>query len=602
MKRIKYIYILSAIVLLVACQDDLLDTNPYDAVSSGKMWTSESLVDQGVIGVYNILREGTVGLGLYVFEAYGVAADSRDVTVLTSGNAIPSTGVFLDYWKEHYEGIHRANDAIKNLPESSAVSEEKKARLIAECKFLRAYFYYKLNLVYKGVPLYLEPLELADLTRPRELEETIWQTVITDLTDCIAEPNLPNRYEKGNANYGHITKSAAYALRGKVYLCTKEWSKAEADFKKVGELGHKLFEGGYKQLFKEANEQCEEMIFSVQCTGDQIGADGATGTVYYGNQMTFRFGSRVAANTTGAGGGGWNTYLVNTDFVDTYENKDGRKFNWDDVISNYTSMTPAERSVYFLRNGLQPGEITTFRNAGAKMDEYDPSNNEARITAAYTNRDPRLLATVITPYSTYLGSMVAADYTFTLRWPYRSDAEPYLDIRTDTNTRFYYLFRKFVGEGTAEVPLRRCSPIDVPLIRYADVVLSLAEALNEQGKTGEAIAEVNKVRKRAGLAEFGSAAYEGIPVGGQDDVKERIQNERRWEFAGEGVSFFDEFRLKTWKKTKFGDGSTNVGLKQVWGDLQRQIAWAGDQLWAWPIPLTERQMNSALEQNPGWIE
>lgn len=45
----------------------------------------------------------------------------------------------------------------------------------------------------------------------------------------------------------------------------KEWSKAEADFRKVGELGHSLFQDGYKQLFKEANEQSDEAIFSLQC-------------------------------------------------------------------------------------------------------------------------------------------------------------------------------------------------------------------------------------------------------------------------------------------------------------------------------------------------
>lgn len=216
----------------------------------------------------------------------------------------------------------------------------------------------------------------------------------------------------------------------------------------------------------------------------------------------------------------------------------------------------------------------------------------------YSNRDPRLQKTIITPYSTYLGSVSNTDYTYTLRWPYRGydTADPY-DLKTDTNNRFYYLFRKFVAEGSSEIPNREYSPIDIPIIRYADVLLSLAECLNEQGKTDEAITYVNMVRKRAGVAELNTNAY--TQVSGQENMRERIRNERRWEFAGEGVNFFDEMRWKTLHETKFFPGA---GLKQIWGDVQYSYSWAGDYLYNWAIPRTEIQMNSNLEQNPGWID
>jgi hypothetical protein len=583
MKQLKNIYVISvAIVLLAGCHEDLMDTNPYGSVSSGTMWTSENLADQGVIGVYNVLRSSNVGLGLFVYDSYGVSSDERDEQTLTIGKATSGTGLFLDYWKQHYEGIHRANDAIKNLPEAP-LTDTKKARLIAESKFLRAFFYYKLNIVYKGVPLYLEPVELNDLMKKRESETAIWEAILSDLNDCINEPNLPDRYVKGNANYGHITKAAAYALRGKAYLWLKEWDKAEADFKKVGEAGHSLFTGGYKQLFKEANEQCEEMIFSVPCTGLDD----------YGNEISFRYGSRVAFGSC------WNTYLPSVDFVESYENADGSKFDWNDVIPGYNDAEPVARIAYFLRDNLTSAEKTTMEKAKADMSKYLENGNEERIKVAYENRDPRLQATIITPYSTYLGSVSNKDYTYTLRWPYRGadEAAPF-DVRTDTNNRFHYLFRKFVAEGSSEIPNRSYSPIDFRLIRYAEEVLGLAEALNEQGKTDEAIVEINKVRARAGVAELNSANYKGVPVSGQADVRERIRNERRWEFAGEGVNFFDEMRWKTLKATKYD--VKDAGLKQIWGEPQRRHSWLGDQLYAWPIPRTERQMNTDLEQNPGW--
>lgn len=583
MKFLKNILLISAAAaLMLSCRNDLMDTVPYDAISSGSMWTTENLTDKGVMGVYSALRYSNVGSGLYVFDCWGISSDCRDPDhAMLLGNATTGNGRFSDYWRQHYEGIHRANDAIANIPKSP-VGESKKSRLVAESKFLRAFFYYKLNIVYKGVPLYLKPIELEECIEPRETEANIWKAIIDDLTDCVNEPNLPDTYSNTDPSYGRITKSAAYALRGKVYLWQKDWSKAESDFKKVGELGHELFQGGYKQLFKEVNEKSKEMIFSVQ----NIGLAG------YGNDMSFRYGSRVTFGSC------WNTYLVNTDFVETYEFKDGRKFNWDDVIPGYSSMTPKERSVYFFRNNMTEAEINKMvSDQGADMTKYLPNGNEERILMAYNDRDPRLTASIITPYSTYKGANGATSYTYTLRWPYRGfDTAAPFDVKTDTNNRFYYLFRKFVTEGASEIPNREYSPIDFPLIRYADVVLGLAEALNEQEKTADAIIQVNKVRERAGVVPLNSNTH--TQVTGQADLRERIRNERRWEFNGEGVNYFDEIRWKTWKETKFAKGS---GLKQVWGELQYEYTWGGDFYYNWAIPRAETEMNSNITQNPDWI-
>lgn len=586
MKKIKNIVLLIAtVVALSSCLGDLLDLNPYSSVSSGSMWTTENLADQGVTGIYNVLRKTNVGLGVYTFDCYGVTGDCRDADyALLKGNATASNSLFSNYWKEHYDGIHRANDAITNLPKAP-MSDSKRKRLVAESKFLRAFFYYKLNMVFKGVPLYLEPIELEECINGRETEAKIWEVVLMDLTDCINEENLPNRYPARDTNVGRITKAAAYALRGKVYLWTKEWAKAEADLKKVGDLGHQLFtgEGGYKALFKEANEQCEEMIFSVQC----IGLSG------YGNDMSFLYGNRSTFGSC------WNTYLVNTDFVESYEWADGKPFNWNDVILGYNEMEQKARAVYFLRDNMTPEQKKAMAdNQKADMSKYMDNGNEARIKKAYENRDPRLTASIITPYAEYVGADGATTYTYTLRWPFANNLSPWFDLKTDTNNRYYYLYRKFVAEGASEIPNRSYSPIDFPLIRYADVLLSLAEALNEQGaaKSSEAIAYVNQVRNRAGVAALNSNTY--TTVGSQEELRLRIRKERRWEFNGEGVNFFDEMRWQTWKETKFFPGA---GLKQIWGESQYAHSWGGDHYYNWAIPNTEINMNDNLIQNPGWI-
>ncbi len=436
--------------------------------------------------------------------------------------------------------------------------------------------------MFKGVPLYLEPTETEEYTKARNTEQEVWEQVIADLTDAINTEDLPDKYAAGAGDYGRATKGAAYALRGKAYMYMEDWASAAADFRAVADCGYALFTGGYKELFKEANEQCDEMIFSMQCI-EQSG---------YGNSFTFRYGSRVSYGSC------WNTYLVSTDFVDTYECIDGKPFDWDDYIPGYNDMDPSARAVYFLRDGLTNDEKNKMADAGADTSLYLDEGNEARILTAYANRDPRLALTVITPYSEYLGSISNTDYTYTLRWPYRGydEAEPF-DLRSNANSLYYYLFRKFVAEGSSETTNREYSPLDIPIIRYADVVLSLAECLNEQGNTDEAITYVNMIRERAGVALLNSNTY--TQVTGQDDLRERIRNERRWEFAGEGVNFFDEMRWKTWKESKFFEGA---GLKQIWGTIQYSYSWGGDYLYNWAIPRTEIQMNGNLVQNDGWID
>lgn len=584
MKPIYRLFMLIAFLpVFGGCQSDLLDTVPYDAVGSKQMWSNENLTDMGVLAIYEALRYSKVGLEIYWNEEFGFTGQGRDVTTLCSGSATAGNSLFSDTWKQLYEGISRANDAIANIPAKSPVSAGKKARLVAEARFLRAYFYYRLNEVFKGVPVYLEPVPVDGFTSARATEAEVWKVVLADLTACIEEPALPGRYEKGNAGYGRATRAAAYALRGKTYMWMKEYAKAEADFLEVGKLGHSLFDGSYRMLFKEENEQCEEMIFSVQ----NVGMKG------YGSTTQFRYGTRVSFGSC------WNTYLPNPDFVESYENADGSPFDWDDYIPGYTTMTPREREVFFLRDGLTDDEILAFKEKGADMSQYLPSGNEARIRRAYENRDSRLAASVITPYSTYFGAVDANEHTYTLRWPYRGydDQEPF-DIRTHTTTIFYYLYRKFVYEGASETPARDYGPIDQPLIRYADVLLLLAEALNEQGRTDEAIPYVNLVRQRAGAALLGSNEY--TRVKGQDDLRRRIRNERRWELMGEGLTFFDELRWRTWKETKFNNGHAS-GTKGVTGEIIYPNAWRGDYMYSWPIPSVECERNSRLEQNEGWI-
>lgn len=610
MKAIKYLAFVSLLIMgFTACRKDLLETTPYNAVSSSNIWTSANLATTAVNGIYNALLQSTgedyqnsisqgnyLGLDAHTMSALDPTVSARNnwssTHTLLNGNASSSDKIFSRAWQQLYEGISRANDVIDNIESVPDMAPELCAQYIAEAKFLRAYYYYRLNCFYRGVPLYLNSTPVSEFNKPRSSETEVWEAIISDLTDAINEPNLPGKYNSGDPNYGRATKGAAYALRGKTYLWMKEYAKAEYDFKRVGELGFGLFQGEYKQLFKEKNEQCPEMVFSIQCFEQNT----------YGNQMSFKYGTRVTS------GSGWNDFYGDADFIDTYETVNGKPFNWDDYIPGYSSMSPVKRSVFFLRDGLNSGNGnfggTDYKSLKTKMVDYGSDfskyldqGNEARIKAVYENRDPRLMQTYITPYSEYLGAPSGVEITYTLRWPFiQNDNSAPFDLRSDTAKSYFYLVRKFVSEGN-ELMYREYSPIDVPIIRYADVLLSLAEALNEQGKTEEAIPYVNMVRKRAGVALLNSNSY--TMVAGQDDLRNRIRREKRWELACEGTLYFEELRWGTWYDSKLFEGA---GLKQCWGETS--ISWTrnGDYYTKWPIPATERQLNTALTQNEGWID
>ncbi len=72
-----------------------------------------------------------------------------------TGAATPSSGLFSDIYRRYYTFIFRANDVIDNISKVPDMTEEEKQRSIAECKFIRAFTYMRLNTLYKGGFLYI---------------------------------------------------------------------------------------------------------------------------------------------------------------------------------------------------------------------------------------------------------------------------------------------------------------------------------------------------------------------------------------------------------------------------------------------------------------
>ena len=577
--KIIYIAAFSAL-MLSGC--DFLDRYPYDEVSSKTVYSQASLAEAAVMGVYSNIKSdfNSSDLSSLNWDAFSTVLDAYEACYYSnykylSGVIQPDDASFLNYWKRFYEGVYRANDVIANIDKVPDMSDETKAVRKAECLALRAYFYYRLNALWGGVPVYLENLAPEQYTKGRSSETDVWGQVIDDCTAALSVEALPGKYATSDSNYGRITKGMVYMLRAKAYMWLKEWDLAEKDLLEIGKLGYGLFKGSYADLFKEANEGCDEMIFSAQMRNEQG----------QGNVFTRTYGYFHVA-----GGGGNNTFFANTNFVESYQNADGSDFSYDDIIPGYSSMSPRARSVYFLRDGLTATEQETMTRYGADMSKYLSTGNEARIKRAFDNRDPRLAANVITPYSSHSGGFTGEPVSYTLRWPFRDSGKTPFDLESKSNDKFLYCIRKFVTVGV-EYTNSNYNPVDCPIYRYADVLLCLAECANEQDDIAGAVSYVNEVRTRAGVK-----ALEAGSVTSKEDMKERIINEKRWELAFEEQLYFEELRWGVWQSDKFTDN----GLFEIWGEPVYSYNWGGDKYLHWPVPSKEKEMNTNLEQNYGW--
>lgn len=201
----------------------------------------------------------------------------------------------------------------------------------------------------------------------------------------------------------------------------------------------------------------------------------------------------------------------------------------------------------------------------SESEMYDSEN-------PYLNRDPRMELTVI-----HVG-----------------ENRPYYNIPLEAGEKpTDHLWQKGLYLNQSPPSGATNSDQDIVLIRYADILLMYAEAVNESsGPSQESINAINMVRQRPGV---------DMPAIGsnfdQASLREQIRHERRVELAGEGLRFFD---IKRWNiahevvPNQLVPGSiteaTPDGVHRVFADKQ----------YLWPIPQSEIDQNPLLEQNPGY--
>lgn len=450
MNNIKYAF-LAIIFLFSSCEDDL-DKPLLGSLTAGTFPQSESDAILAVNGVYNSLRVWNIHTGGFplldiMSDQLTKGSNPGDGTAIAPYENFSHTateGSGERWYKTLYQAIRRANLVITLVPDIQ-MDEDLRTRIVAEARFLRAYFYSQLVRGFGDVPLVVTTDPPLGLGRT-PTSEIYDQVIFPDLE--YAAQNLPLKSEYDSEDAGRVTSGAAKALMARLYLFLGDYENAEQYAMEVINSSQYELEDNFSDAFSEANEFGVESVFEIGAVPFPFGQGG--------NQYANTMGIRGTPNR------GWGFGRPDYDWILTLQDNDDPRM---------------DASVIFLGEVL--GGVTT---------EGDGSTPDT------TMEDGEIV-----------------------------EIEVY-------NQKIWH-----PGEGTQE-----SFGFNKRIIRYADVLLMAAEALNENNKPAEALVYLNRVRQRARGGD--NTILPDITTTDKDELRQAIADERNYELAFEGLRFWDLVR------------------------------------------------------------
>jgi len=558
MKTLKIANLLIAVFAVVAfnsCRKDYLSTTPTSILSNTAIFGDSVLTETYVVGRYTgvtLTAENTAPEFQRAFDSPWLASCTDEAIhtqdggsyLIQQGSETSDNEQFMsNFWFRGYRSIREINYALANIS-SVPMSTYTRNRLIAELHFIRAYRYHDMIRAYGGVPL---------------VGDKVWELTDKDFTplytrssvqDCIAyavkELDLAAAGLKGiTLPDGRASVEAAMSLKARLllYAASPLYTDGNNDAAKwatAAAAAKAVMDLGKFSLFPDYRNE-----FLTNSTAEDIYE-----RLY--SPVVGHSGLELTNGPNGYNGWGGNTPLEN--FVDAYQMKNGKAIT--DPTSGYNPQDP------------------------------------------YTNRDPRLAATVLYNGHPYRGRNVE---TFT---PGGLDSKDGGGPWNTTLTGYYIL--KYMNEGlNPNDPnnLYQDQTQDQPFkyIRYAEILLNYAEAQNEAiGPDASVYTALNQIRARAGMPNITTGLS-------QSDMRLAIQNERQIELSFEDHRFYDVRRWKIAnvtenvpaygiKPTKNADGTITYTKFIALGNRKFD-----DKNYWMPIPKSEILASGGkLQQNPGY--
>jgi hypothetical protein len=383
-------------LFLSSCSKDFLVVEPKGTALEENYYKTPEEAYNGLVAAYDPLGtecgatySNKLGpLNSASDDCYAGGGSSSDVPAWQAWNNFtvdPSVGIQADFWSRNFTGVYRANVLLSKL-DGIPMDESLKTRYKAECKFLRAYFYFDLVRLFKNVPLFttlVSPADIFNVTQAKP--EEVWAQIEKDLNEAI--PDLPVAVPV--EENGRVTKLAATALLGKVILYQNNESRmieAANLFEQVNTSPNYELLSDFSQIFRADNKFNKESIFEIVHTSKAIAGWDAWPN-FEGNVYTQMVGPRAFVGDIYEPGWGFNP--ITLDLVNVMKN-DPRYgatiYNVDSMIVKGSASSYEkgyQNTGYFAKKFAPLQEFYNLSGAGDPVINYPNDVIEIRLADTY---------------------------------------------------------------------------------------------------------------------------------------------------------------------------------------------------------------------------
>lgn len=669
-------YILSAVTILVvglgisSCSDYLSVERFFkDRQSEDKIFKSKDFTEQWLAKCYNCLLETNLEI---VRIGYSVTNFADDMIFNESDGAVNYNafkfGQYDNAWTNSsyircYEGIRQASILINNIDINEELSEENIEDYKAQARFLRSYFYWLLLRKYGPVPLIPEETINIDdsyisMSYPRNTYDEVVDYISKEM--ALAAKALPEKRDRQNVN--RATKGAALSVRAKVLLYTaspinnprpedsdkfsdftdwqgrmlmsqtydeSKWARAAAAAKDVIDLAnttgvYKIYTTSYQSKGDNAypatvrppyhpvysNKDFPEGWADIDpfasyrslFNGDLYGSENPELIFTRGNNALNDQVRDLVLDQLPTNGGGRNRHGLTIKQCDAYDMANGNSFS----LETFLDTCQADRRF-----------VSDEEHNRGLYPQVRPG-----VWKEYANREPRFYASVAFNGAFWaLASAQDGDRRNKQIWYYRGSENG----RKNSSDQWIPTgigIMKFVNPNDCNTNNGKIyDKVDMPL-RYADILLMYAEALNEltpgssfeattwQGESITVSRDINEmhkailpVRMRAGVPDYNETIYND-----QSLFRKKLIHERQVEFMGENQRYYD---LRRWKIAPIEESEQIYGYNVLMTEdkkerfherirvenLQSNFS---RKMYFWPMPEDELKRNRKMTQAPGW--